>query len=119
MGNGALATGPKTPRSSSTILDPKQPSHLLMLDRAARGQRSTLGQPRLAHPLDNMVGILGVLEDGQTFPAFNCEAGVDPQHLRGLFPGLLKLSRLRMGARQQKMRKLQTGLPRCAFAAPT
>jgi hypothetical protein len=37
-----------------------------------------------------MLDILGVLEDGKTFVAFNCEPRVDPQHLRGFFPGLLK-----------------------------
>ena len=30
--------------------------------------------------------------------AFNCETGVDPQHLRGFGPGLLRLSRLGIGA---------------------
>src|SRR5215831_2641793 len=66
-----------------------------------------------------MLDILGVLEDGKTFPAFNCERWVNPQHLRGLFPSLLKLSRLGIGGREPKMRPLQIGEARYTFAQPT
>ena len=62
-------------------------------------RNSTLRQPRLAQPVKTGLDILGVLVDGHAFPTFNRESGVDPQHLHGLFPGLLKLSRLRTGKR--------------------
>src|SRR5258708_1846118 len=60
---------------------------------------SPLRQPRLAQPVKTGLDILGVLVDGHAFPTFNRESGVDPQHVHGLFPGLLKLSRLRTGKR--------------------
>jgi hypothetical protein len=59
---------------------------------------STLGQPRLAHPVSTVFDILGVLVEDKTFVSFYCEPRVDPQHLRGLFPGLLKLSSLHVSA---------------------
>ena len=39
---------------------------------------SSLRQPRLAQPVKTVLGILGVLVDHNTFPAFNRETGVDP-----------------------------------------
>src|SRR5262245_50820762 len=66
-----------------------------------------------------MVDILGILEDGETLPAFNCETGVDPQHLRSLFPGLLKLPQLGVGSREPKMGQLYVGSARCEFAQQT
>src|SRR5215468_2403432 len=57
-------------------------------------QRSSLRQSRLAQAINIMVDILGILEHGETLPPFNCETGVDPQYLRGLLPGFLKLSQL-------------------------
>src|SRR5262245_8602110 len=76
---------------------------------AEDGQCSSLRQPRLAQPVNMMLDILGVLVDGKTFPAFNCEPRVDPQHLRGFGSRLLKLFRLGIGGRQKKMRPLQIG----------
>src|SRR5262249_6497143 len=67
---------------------------------------STLGQPRLAQPVNMMLDILGVLVDGKTLPAFNCETRVDPRHFRGLVPRLLKLPRLGTGGGEPKMRPL-------------
>src|SRR5258708_4674119 len=78
-------------------------------NRCNKGCVSTFRQPRLAQPIDMMLGILWVLEDGKPFPASNCEPRVDSQHLRGLFLGLLKLSRLGIGGRQHSMRPLQIG----------
>ena len=66
-----------------------------------------------------MLGILWVLVDGETFPAVNCKCRVDPQHLRGFGSRLLKLSRLRICGGQEKMRPLQIGQARCAFAQQT
>src|SRR6266436_9708209 len=80
---------------------------------------STLRQPRLAQPIKTMLGILWVLVDGETFPAVNCKCRVDPQHLRGFGSRLLKLSRLRICGGQEKMRPLQIGQARCAFAQQT
>jgi hypothetical protein len=54
-----------------------------------------------------MLEVLGIFEDEETFISFNCETGVDPQHLRGFFPGLLKLSRLRIGGCQRMMGPLE------------
>src|SRR5215470_6498898 len=59
---------------------------------------STLRQPRLAHPINMMLEVLGVLVDENTSRAFDCETGIDPQHLRGFGSRLLKLSRLSIGA---------------------
>src|SRR5215831_16505002 len=57
------------------------------------GTRSSgLRQPCLAQPINMMLGILGVLVDGKTFPAFNCETRVYPQRLRGLGSRFLKLA---------------------------
>src|SRR5712671_3999594 len=78
-----------------------------------------LREPRLARPIKAMLDILGVLVDGKAFPAFNREPGVNPQRLRGLFPGLVKLSRLRTGAREPKTRPLHIGQTRYAFAQQT
>jgi hypothetical protein len=39
---------------------------------------STLWQPRLAHPINNMLDVLGVLAGEKRFGAFNCETGVGP-----------------------------------------
>src|SRR5262247_2551634 len=65
---------------------------------------STFRQTRLAEPVSTMFDILGVLrEEKNRFPAFNCETGVDPQHLRGFRPRLLKLPGLRIGGRQHEM----------------
>src|SRR6266704_5405807 len=64
------------------------------------GLDSSLRQPRLAQPVETMLDVLGVLEDGNMFVALNLEPRVDPQHLRGFFPGLLKLAPLRIGKRQ-------------------
>ena len=61
---------------------------------------SNLRQPRLAHPVKSVLLVLGVLVDEKTFVAVNREAGVDPQHLRGLSPGLLDLPQLRIGGRE-------------------
>src|SRR5215468_3322124 len=78
---------------------------------------SSLRQPGLAKPINTVLGILGVLvDDKKTFPALNCETGVDSQHLRSLFPRLLKLSQLRIGGREPKMGPLEIGQARCAFA---
>src|SRR5215469_5371882 len=85
----------------------------------AAGRGSTLGQPRLAQAVNTVLDILGGLEDQNTFPAFNCEPGVDSQHLPALSPRLLKLSRLRIGGGQKSMRPLQVGQARCAFAEKT
>src|SRR5262245_60543889 len=79
---------------------------------------STLRQPRLAHPINMMLEVLGVLVDENTSRAFDCETGIDPQHFRGFGSRLLKLSRLSIGARQHDTRPLQPGLARYAFAAP-
>ena len=65
-----------------------------------------------------MLEVLGVLVDENTFRAFNCETGIDPQHLRGCGSRLLKLSRLGIGARQRDMSPLRNGLARYLFAAP-
>src|SRR6266566_2077311 len=70
---------------------------------------SSLRQPRLAHSIKTVLGILGVLVDGKGLISFNRETGVDSQHLRGFGPGLLKLPRLRVGGRQRDMRTLQIG----------
>ena len=57
------------------------------------GTRSSiLRQPRLAHPINQMLGVFRVLMETDTFRAFNCETGIDPQHFRGFGPRLLKLS---------------------------
>src|SRR5262249_38988044 len=61
--------------------------------------------------------VLGVLVDPNTFVSFNCETRVDPQHLRGFGFRLLKSSQLRVGGRQNKMRRLQIGHARCVFVA--
>src|SRR5215470_10143619 len=66
-----------------------------------------------------MLGVLGVLVDQNPSVSFNCETGVDPQHRRCLGSGLLKLAQLPPGGRQIKMRPLQTGPARCAFAKET
>src|SRR5262245_26232204 len=84
--------------------------------RGAIRTESTFRQPRFAQPIKTTLGILGVPVDGETFVSFNCETGGDPQHLRGLCPGLLKLSQLGVGGREPKMRPLQTRQARCAFA---
>src|SRR5215510_6217377 len=81
-----------------------------------RLRRSSFRQARLSQPINNMVDISRVLEDGETLPAFNCETGIDPQHLCGLFPGLLKLSQLGVGSPEPKMGQLYVGLARCEFA---
>src|SRR5215468_7022591 len=80
---------------------------------------SSLRQPRLAHPVNPMLDILGVLEDEKTFVFFNCETWVDPQHLRGFRSRLVKLSRLRIGGCEPNMGPLQIGQARCAFAQQT
>jgi hypothetical protein len=80
---------------------------------------STLRQPRLAQPIKTMLDILGVLEEDNTLVALNRVTGVDPQHLRGFFARLLKLSRLRIGACQGKMRPLQIVPAQCAVALQT
>src|SRR5262249_890613 len=87
--------------------------------RADAGSGSSLRQSRLAEPIKTMLDILGVLVDGKTFPAFNCEGRVDPEHLRGFRSCLLKLSRLRIRGREPKTGPLQVGEARCAFAQPT
>jgi hypothetical protein len=79
---------------------------------------SMLRQPRLAHPVNNLLDILRVLEDKKTFDSFDCEAGVDPQHLRGFGSRLRKLSQLRMGGRQRDMLQLLTGLARHGLVQP-
>src|SRR5712692_4649186 len=66
-----------------------------------------------------MLDILGVLVDSKTLPSFDREPRVDPQHRRGFGSGLLKLSRLRAGGRQEKMGPLQIGQARRAFAQQT
>src|SRR5215831_17748557 len=66
-----------------------------------------------------MLEVLGVLVDENTFPAFNCEAGVDSQHLRGLCPRLVELPRLRIGGRQIDMSPLQIRSARCGFTEQT
>src|SRR5258708_1331024 len=83
------------------------------------GQGSRLRQPRLAQPVKMMLDILGPLEDDKTSMPFNCEPRVDPQHLRGLCPSLLELSRLRIGTGELKMRPLQIGQARCTFSEQT
>src|SRR5262249_18875191 len=83
--------------------------------RAAIQTESTLRQARLAHPVNPVLGILGVLEDEKTFVSINCEAGVDPQHLRSFGSRLHKLSRLGMGERQKKVRPMQIGHAQGAF----
>src|SRR5215475_12777329 len=81
---------------------------------------STFRQPRLAQPVSTMFDILRVLrEEKNRFPAFNCETGVDPQHLRGFRPRLLKLPGLRISGSQREMGQLRIGQARCAFAPPT
>src|SRR5262245_19691727 len=80
---------------------------------------SSLREPRLTQPVKTMLGILGVLVDCKTFPAFNCETGVDPQHLRSLSAGLPKLPRLGIGGREPKTEPLQIGKARYAFARQT
>src|SRR5215470_6175654 len=84
-----------------------------------RGQGSTLGQPRLARTINTMLGVLGVLVDEKTFPALNREPGVDPQHLCGFGPRLLKLSQLGISGCQCEMRPLLIGRSQCAFAEHT
>jgi len=69
-----------------------------------------LRQPRLAHPVDAMLGILGVLEEVKSaLLLFNGEAGVDPQYLSGFRPCLIQLSQLGVGGCQPKMRRLYIG----------
>src|SRR6516165_4091570 len=80
---------------------------------------SSLRQPRLAQAVKNVLGILGVLVNCKTLPAFNRETGVDPQHLCGLCPGLLRLSQLGIGGREPKTGMLQIGHAQCAFPAQT
>src|SRR5215469_10834592 len=61
---------------------------------------SSLRQPRLAQAVKNVLGIPGVLVDEKTFNSFNCVTRVNPQHVGGRFPGLLKLSQLTTGCCQ-------------------
>src|SRR6516164_4330558 len=63
-----------------------------------------------------MLEVLRVLVDEKTFVSFNLESRVDPQYLRGLFPGLLKLSQLGTGGRKAEMGPLHIGRARYAFA---
>ena len=71
----------------------RKPSRIVIRKYGESHQEPCSGsQPRLANPIKTVLYILGVLVDQNTFPAFNCETGVDPQHLCCLFPGLLKLS---------------------------
>src|SRR5260370_32752096 len=90
-----------------------QPAVMICFDNRGKGAecglRSSLREPRLARPIKTMLNILGVLVDGKTFPAFNREPGVDPQHLSGFGSRLLNLSRLRIGGREPKMGPLQIG----------
>src|SRR6266849_9253113 len=97
------------------LRDPQLPPSGLLpwpRERYVRGQCSSLRQPRLPHPVNMMVEVLGVLVDANTFRTFDCETGIDPEHLRGFGSCLLKLSQLRMGARQRDVRPLQTRLAR-------
>src|SRR5215831_5351742 len=87
------------------------------LVRASNG--SSLRQPRLAQPVNKMLEVLGVLEGGSTFPAFNRESRVDPQHVRGLGSRFLKLSQPGVPGCQPSMRPLHIGHAQCAFAQPT
>src|SRR5262249_1873753 len=59
--------------------------------RTQRGQGSNLAQPRLAHPVDAMLAVLGLLVDEGTSQT-PCWQGV----WQGVFPG--RASRLRPGA---------------------
>src|SRR5260370_32037486 len=79
---------------------------------------SSLRQPRLAHPINMMIEVLVVLVDKNTFLAFDCETGIDPQHLRGFGSRLLNLSRLVIRTRHRHMRPLRPALSRYAFATP-
>src|SRR2546425_7988999 len=80
---------------------------------------SSLRQPGLAHPVKTMLEVLGVLVEDKTFVSFYCEPRVDPQHLRGFRPSLLKLSSLRVSGCEHGMRPLLIGQARRAFAQPT
>jgi hypothetical protein len=60
-----------------------------------------------------------LVEDEKRFVSFNRETGVAPQHLRGLFPGLLKLSQLRIGGREPNMAELPIRQSQCSFAEAT
>jgi hypothetical protein len=83
---------------------------------AAAPRSSSLRQSRFAQPVKTVLYVLGVLVAENSLVAFNRETGVDPQHLRCLVPGVLKVSRLGIGAREQKMPHLHVGQARCAFA---
>ena len=72
------------------------------IDTTEGRQFSTLGQPRLAQPVKTMIEVLGVLVDGKGHKSFDRETGVDSQHLYGLLPGLLNVSRLRIADARKK-----------------
>src|SRR5215467_9374263 len=71
---------------------PAYPATIEILEIFGKWPTSPLGQPRLAHPIDIMIEVLGVLVDASTFRAFNCETGIVPQHLRDCGLRLLKFS---------------------------
>src|SRR5262249_9180450 len=66
-----------------------------------------------------VLNILGMLVDDKRSESFDCESGVDSQHLRGLGFRLLNLSRLGIGQREPKMRPLLIGQARYALAEQT
>ena len=64
-------------------------------DRASVAKLS-LRQPRLAQAVEQMLGILGALEESQSpLRAVDRVLRVDPQHLGCLRPGLVELPQLR------------------------
>jgi hypothetical protein len=107
----------KSPQQLSIVLWPR--ATLSPLQMIESGQCSSLRQSGLAHPVKAMLDVLWVLVDHNTFVSFNCETGVDPQHLRRLFPGLLNLSQLGIGGREKNMERLDIWQLQCTFAQPT
>src|SRR5258708_22256124 len=69
--------------------------------------------------MDKVLGIFGVLVDNKGVVFLNREAWVDSEHFRGFGSRLLKVSRLPIGLRKPKMRRLQMGQARFAFAEQT
>jgi hypothetical protein len=64
-----------------------------------------------------VVYIVRVFVDDNTFRTFDRETGVDPHHFGGLGPGLLNLSRLRVGGGEPSMGPLIIGHAHCEFSA--
>jgi Tripartite tricarboxylate transporter family receptor len=79
--------------------DRRRPVGIKLAKTLPQGSTSSVGQSRLAHPINIMFKVLGVPVDACTFRTFNCKTRIEPQHLRSCGSRLLKLSRLGIGAR--------------------